>query len=76
LFPPVPVSPLALLVEEGAAGAVVDAPLVATGPTAIVVVDVGRLGSNSSTLPSQVSINAAMAPSYAAKQSLLSFAPW
>jgi hypothetical protein len=50
---------------EGAAGAAVDAPAVATGPTAIVVVvvDVGRLGSVSSA---QVSITAAMVPPYAA----------
>ena len=54
------------LLVEGTAGAAVDAPAVATRPTAIVVVDVGRLGSVSSASPSQVSITAAMAPLYAA----------
>jgi hypothetical protein len=77
--PPVPVDPLLV---EGAVGAAVDAlavatvdvpavatvdaPAVATRPTAIVVVDVGRLGSVSYASPSQVSIIAAMAPLYAA----------
>ena len=58
LFPP------ELVVPD--VGTAVDAPPVATGPTAIVVVDVGELGSVSSALLSQVSINAAIAPSYAA----------
>jgi hypothetical protein len=47
-----------LLAEEGVA--------VATESTEIVVVDVGELGSISSVLPSQVSINATMVLSYAA----------
>jgi hypothetical protein len=40
----------------------------ATGPTAIVVVDVGRLGYVSSLLASQVSITAAIAPWKVAQQ--------
>jgi hypothetical protein len=55
------------LLMEGAAMVAVDPPVIdvaalATGPTAIVVVDVGRLGSVSSVLASQVSITAAIAP--------------
>jgi hypothetical protein len=65
---------VAELLVEGTAVFAVDSPSVvdvaalATGPTAIVVVDVGRLGSVSLVSASQVSITAAIAPLNAAQQ--------
>lgn len=53
--------PVEELVEEDPPFAVVVAAESATGPTAIVVVDVGGLGYVSSLLGSQVSITAAIA---------------
>lgn len=67
-----PVLPVELLVEVTPVVAeppvVVDVGSLATGPTRIVVVDVGRLGVVASASGSQVSISAAMAPLSVAQQ--------
>jgi len=63
---PVPVLPVVLSAEDAPVAvdppAVVDVAALTTGPTAIVVVDVGRLGVTSSASASQVSINEGKTP--------------